>query len=82
MPQTLLDRVKAIAGRPILHALVETPFLRKRLARSRSIPVEGQVVDEALATMLALDDVTHDSDHRGRTPAEARAEMRRSVPIV
>jgi acetyl esterase len=78
----LLDHVKALAGRPLLRALVETPFLRARLARSRSAPVDGQVVDEALAVMLALDDVTHDSDYRGRTPVQARADMRRSLPLV
>ena len=80
--KTLLDHVKALAARPILRALVETPLLRTRLARSRSAPVEGQVVDAALAVMLALDDVTHDSDYRGATPVQARARMRQSIPLV
>jgi len=64
-----------------LKALVKTPFLRTRLARRRGDAVEGQVVDEEIAALLRLDDVMHDSDHRGRTPAAARARMRESIKI-
>src|SRR5262249_35428954 len=78
----LFATLRRLAGKPLVRAAIETPFLRAQLARSRSAPVEGQVVDEALAAVLALDDLTHDSDHRGRTPVQARAQMRESVPMV
>ena len=74
--------LRAVAGRPVLRAILDTPFLRARFARGRSTPVEGQVVDEAIAVILALDDLAHDSDHTHRTPAAARVRMRESMAVV
>jgi acetyl esterase len=68
--------------RPTVRALVESGVMRRRLARRRAAPVEGAVVDERLATLLALDDLMHESDLRGRSPRRARARFRRSSAVV
>jgi len=71
----IVARVRGVAGGPILRALVRTPFVRTRLARRRSQPVEGEVVDEELAAVLRLDDLLGQSEHRGLTPAQARLQI-------
>jgi acetyl esterase len=79
---SMLQRARAASERPVVRALLRTPILRRRLARGRTEPVEGETLDEELAALLALDDVTRDSDLRGRTPARARRKLAESVRVV
>jgi acetyl esterase len=79
---SFLERVRVAGGRPLVRALIGTSLIRRRLARGRAEPVEGQVLDEELAAMLALDDVTRASDPRGRGPDEERANLAWSVRVV
>lgn len=57
-------------------------WLSARLARSRSAPVDGQVLDPELAVLLAIDDIGHYSDLRGLPPSQARARLAREVLAV
>ena len=82
MPRDLLAAVRSSASRPVLRALLAAAPVRAWIARGRAAPIEGQVVDEALRVVLALDDVLHDGDPSGRTPADARARMLQSIPVV
>jgi acetyl esterase len=78
-----LARARAAASRPVIRLLTSTPpFLLRRLARGRGDVVEGQVLDEELAAMLALDDLLKESDLRGRTPAQARVLIATSIASV
>jgi len=79
---SLIRRGRAAIERPLLRALLRIAALRRRLARGRSQPVEGEALDEEIAALLALDDVTRDSDLRGRTPARARKKLAESVRVV
>ncbi len=74
--------VQARLGGPLLEALLARGSLRRRLARSRSEAVEGQFVDEHLAAMLRIDDLSGDSLVERRTPEEARRALRVSVASV
>ncbi len=76
------EGLRVAGGRPLVRALLHTPFIRRRLARARSRPVEGQVIDDELAAMLALEDRIRESDLQGREPAEARASMAWSIRVV
>lgn len=77
-----LPALQARAGGAILETLLAPKALRQLLARGRRAPVEGQRVDEHLAAMLRLDDVSGDSAVERRTPADARRALRVSVASV
>jgi acetyl esterase len=72
----------ARALRPVSLALGRSPRVQRLLARRRARPVEGEVLDGALAAMMRLDDFLGESDYRGCTPPAARARLARSVAAV
>jgi acetyl esterase len=81
--QRLLLQARRVAGGPVARALLACGPVRRRLARSRSQPVDGARLDEHLAAMLALDELSGGaSGFDGLTPAEARAALRDSVAAV
>lgn len=84
MHVSALERLRITASARALQALLARPAVRRRLARSkqRHLPVEGRVLDEHLAAMLGLDDVTGDSSYLGLPPERARRRMAISVAIV
>lgn len=76
------DRMRVVTAVPALRMLLGMGFTRRWLARARSTPVEGQVLDEHLAAIFRLDDLTHDSVLIGLSPPDARRSVARGVAIV
>lgn len=75
-------RLRVSAGGRALELLLSQDGVRRRLARSRSAPVEGQLVDEHLAAMLRIDDLINDSAVERNEPEAARRALRVSVASV
>jgi acetyl esterase len=75
---TPLSRARVALLRPVVRALFASPFLRSRLGRSRA----DAGLDPDLALLLALDDVTHDSEIWKGSPERARKKIAVSAAIV
>lgn len=78
MKLTLLSRARVALTRPLVRAIFASPFLRSRLARSQREPG----LDPDLAVLLALDDLTHDSEVWKGSPERARRMIAESAAIV
>jgi acetyl esterase len=65
-----------------LAAILGNAWVRRTLARKRSAPIDGRLLDERFAAMLTLDDMARRSDLRGKRPAAARAEVAKDVRVV
>ena len=77
-----ITRVSASLQRAGLSALRAVGPLWRALARSRSAPVEGRILDADIAAILALDDLTHHSDLRALPPPRARARVAGDIHIT
>jgi acetyl esterase len=75
-------RLGATIQRWGLRFLLGVPWIRARLAASRSGAVDGRRLDPELAAMLRLDDFDGQSDLRRFTPPEARRRVAASVLIA
>jgi acetyl esterase len=75
-------RVRAAFERRGLGFVLGTPWLRNRLARRRSALVEGRTLDEDVAILLALDDLSNTSDLRRLSPEQARRRVAREIQVV
>lgn len=75
---TPLSRARIALTRPLVRALFASPFLRGRLAGSSRDPA----LDPDLAVLLALDELTHDSEVWRGSPARARRMIAESSAIV
>jgi acetyl esterase len=77
-----LRHAYSAAERRAVRTLLDFGWLRSQLARSRSAPVDGRVLDVEMAAMLALDDLTTRSDLRGLSPKAARARNAADILVV
>ncbi len=77
-----VDRTRSALLAPALEQVLANRTLRRKLAASRSRPIEGRVLDEHLAAMLRLDDFAKDSVLVHSTPEKARQRMAASVRIA
>ncbi len=73
-----LSRARVALLRPLVRAIFASPFLRSRLARSRHEPG----LDPDLAALLAIDELTHDSEVWRGSPERARRMIAESAAIV
>ncbi|MEP7119377.1 MAG: alpha/beta hydrolase [Byssovorax sp.] len=73
-----LSRARVALLRPLVRALFATPTLSARLGRSRA----AAGLDPELAVLLAIDDLTHDSDVGKGSPEVARRMLAESAAIV
>lgn len=72
------SRARVALLRPVVRALFATPGLCARLGRSRV----AAGLDPELAVLLAIDDITHDSDIGNGSPERARRMLAESAAIV
>jgi acetyl esterase len=75
---TPLSRARVALLRPLVRAIFTSPSLRSRLARSRCSPG----LDPDLAALLAIDDLTHDSEVWRGSPERARRMIAETAAIV
>jgi acetyl esterase len=73
-----LPRARVALLRPLVHAIFASPRLRDRLARSRV----GSGLDPDFAALLALDELTRNSDVWRGSPERARHLIAESSAIV
>lgn len=74
--------LRARVAAPLADLLLGSAWLRERLRKSRSEPVEGEVLDPHMAAMLRLDDLTQDTDFVKAGYVKARRMLAESIPIV
>ena len=84
VPTTLSPRFRAVLAvqRRLSTAILESPILVAMLARSRSTPRDGRVLDPRTAAVLALDDLDRGSDLSGYPPVEARSRFAAQIAAV
>ncbi|HVW29129.1 MAG TPA: alpha/beta hydrolase [Polyangiaceae bacterium] len=75
-------RLRASVERTGFRLLVGSESLRRRLAKTRSTPIDGRTLHPEYAAMLALDDMTQRSDLTALSPGEARARVATDVGAV
>ena len=75
---TPLSRARIALLRPVVRALFASPGLCARIGRSRA----DAGLDPELAVILAIDDLTHDSDVWKGSPERARRMIAESAAIV
>ncbi|AKU98207.1 Esterase/lipase [Labilithrix luteola] len=71
----LAMRARALVEQKGARAVLDSPRLRARFARKRSLPVDGQRLDPQLAALLGIDDLLGVSDLSRLVPSKARARM-------
>lgn len=74
--------MRAAIERQGLLFLIRTPFIRDRLAASRSAPVDGRTLDPETAAMLQLADLAHRSDLTVYDPVTARKHIETEVLVA
>jgi acetyl esterase len=82
MALSYLVRTRAQIMRTIAPRLLKMPGLRQRLIGWRAEPIDGNVCDESLATLLGIGDRIGATDMGSRTPTVARNEMAESSAMV
>ncbi len=75
-------RIRGAIERQGFLFLIRTPFIRDRLAASRSAPVDGRTLDPEIAATLQLADLTHRSDLRAPDAATARERFAADIPAA
>jgi acetyl esterase len=73
-----LSRARVAVTRRLVRAIFASPRIRDRLSRARI----GSGLDADFAVLLALDELTRDSEVAGGTPERARQKMAESSAIV
>jgi len=77
-----LRRARVAVAKKLVPLFVEVPIVRQRLARKRGQPVDGRMLDDRAAALLALDDVMPFTDIRKMSLAGARATLAESIAMV
>jgi acetyl esterase len=76
-----LARLRVALARPLARRLFASPALVRRLARARAEAL-GRGLDPAIAAVLGLDDLTHDSAIAGGSAERARELVAASIAIA
>jgi len=75
-------RFYSAAERLSVNAILGTSWLRSLLAKSRTAPIDGRVLERDVAAMLRLDDFDGRSSLLGLSPEQARLSVARGIRVV